>query len=89
MLELFADTDTLWGDKFIEEVGQFVFTANVTRSRQNGKRVHVHLMVHERTMATAEGTLFLRSAETMQAEPQLKVKWQGESWNQCLEIWQQ
>lgn len=59
---------TLWGDKFIEEAGQFVFTASVTGSKRNSKRVHVHLMVHERTMAATEGTLFLRSNEATQAQ---------------------
>lgn len=44
---------TLWGDKFIEEAGQSGFMAGVAGSRQDNERVHVHLMVHERTMASA------------------------------------
>lgn len=33
--------------------------ASVAGSRQDSTRVHVHLIVRERTMAAAEGTLFL------------------------------
>lgn len=63
---------SLWGDKFIEEAGQFVFMASVTRSAQDSKRVHVHLMVRERTMAAAEWTPILRMSQAMQDSFQLK-----------------
>lgn len=63
---------TLWGDKFIEEAGQFVFMVSVARSWQDSERVHVHLMVHERTMAAAEWALFLRGTGAIQASLQRK-----------------
>lgn len=45
----------------------------VSLGQKNAKRVHVHLMVHERTMATAEGTLVLRIAETVQGQATTQV----------------
>lgn len=46
--------------------------ASVTRSAQDSKRVHVHLMVRERTMAAAVWTPILRMTQAMQDLFQLK-----------------
>lgn len=76
---------TLWGDEFIEEAVQFVFTASVTGSKHDGERVHVHLMVHERTMAAAEDTPrrnFLGNAESMQAQFQLDLMTEEGIWTE-------